>query len=218
MEKKVMFFDTETNGFAGSSVLSFSAYVVNYTESDTGIKYKVIDKIDRYYYPVESFNPNATNINGLRKSVLDKKRVEVEYSEYFKDDDFIYELCESMDLFVAHNIKFDEGFLPFKLEKSMKYCTMDESAELCKLPYKNPIGAKRYNTGRYKNPKLMELSNFFNLELDENLLHTSIYDVDVMFRCFMSLAVNPMTSKRVKDFLFPIDNNSSILEEEDLLL
>lgn len=215
MERKVLFFDCETNGLIGSSVLSFSAYVVQFNLHDDGVGFRIIEKIDRYYYPKESFNEGATNINGLRKSVLDKRRAGVDYPEYFIQDDYITELCNKVDLFVAHNIKFDESFLPIVLDKDSKLCTMTETVNTCKMPFKyNPNRRSKPGDDKYKNPKLMEMARFFNVAIDEENLHNSLYDVHIMFESFIKIAEHPNHSKKIEEFLF----SENLVNSDDELL
>ena len=58
LNKNIIFFDVETNGFQGSSVLSMSAIKVNYNSENTGEK---ISKSIPYDYPVGSAYPTSVN-------------------------------------------------------------------------------------------------------------------------------------------------------------
>lgn len=212
MGKKVMFFDCETNGLIGSSVLSFSAYVVQFNLHDDGVGFRIIEKIDRYYYPKEDFNSRATDVNGLRESVIEKRRREVTYPKYFMDDEYISELCSEVDLFVAHNLKFDESFLPVAIDGKSKLCTMLETVNTCKMPFKY---SNSKNVGKYKNPKLMEMARFFNVAIDEESLHNSLYDVHIMFESFIKIAEHPNHSKKIEEFLF---SENSVSSDDELLI
>jgi DNA polymerase-3 subunit epsilon len=106
----------------------------------------------------------------------------------------------TIDLLIAHNIKFDRTILLSELARSdrediiMKvnntpyYCTMINTIDLCKLPF--PRGGRGY-----KFPKLQELHhhlfgyNFFND-------HNANADVEATARCYFELKNNPIYNGR----------------------
>lgn len=195
MKKKVIFFDVETNGVDPScSVLSMSALKAEYdTEEDTFIK---LDIFDRYYFrnPGEEINLSAISVNGLTDEAISLRRNEsnIKYPETFKEDlENFYSFCDGAEHFVAHNIRFDRSFLPFTLK--YQFDTMLENVNILKI--KNPI----YNS--YKWPKLFECANFYKVELDENNLHNSMYDVLIMARVMYKMLKNEKSKIKVHRFL-----------------
>ena len=76
MSKNIVFFDVETNGKVGSSVLSISAIKVNFNGEIQ--KWEKVGEYDRFYFrnPGEAINMGAINVNGLTDDVLEKKREE----------------------------------------------------------------------------------------------------------------------------------------------
>lgn len=205
-ECKVLFFDTETNGFQGSSVLSFSAYLVNYRIKDNGnVGFKILDKIDRYYYPQEPYNEGAIKVNGLDEETITDRRGNAEYPRYFKADEYIEELCKDVDKFIAHNINFDQSFMPIIIPKEKQYCTMLANVDVLKLPPKNPTyirNGKVYASRGYKWPKLSECVEYYGIESDSSMLHNSLYDVEMLFKVFMKMAKSDEFYDSIYKFLF----------------
>jgi len=170
--RPALFFDVETNGLQGTSVLSFSAYVVD-IDPDT-LQSKIIEKINRFYFPIEPWDMEASKIHGLTKEVVTQKRYGVPYPIHFVNDPYILDLVKSRGFFVAHNIRYDESFLPIPLPESRKFDTMDYCESLTALPT-----TSEYKT--YKSPKLLECIAHFNIPVDKSQLHEAIYDVEMIF-------------------------------------
>ena len=92
---------------------------------------------------------------------------------------------EKAKVIVAHNINFDYNVLGAELlraklssvNKPEKYCTMKESADLCKLPGKY---------GSYKWPKLIELHQHLFDEGFEGA-HDALIDVKACAKCYFEL-------------------------------
>ena len=94
MSKNIVFFDVETNGKVGSSVLSISAIKVNFNGEIQ--KWEKVGEYDRFYFrnPGEAINMGAINVNGLTDDVLEKKREGTIYPVHFKDDiESFYSFC-----------------------------------------------------------------------------------------------------------------------------
>ena len=204
MEKTVLFFDTETNGFQGSSVLSFSGYKVIFKLNDGKVSYKILEKIDRYYYPKEEYNDGAIKVNGLNESTITSRRKDATYPKYFKSDNYIEELCKGVDKFVAHNIKFDESFMPIKIKNDSKFCTMLANTNVLKLEHKNPtyIRNGRAYGNSYKWPKLEECVKYYGIESNSEMLHNSLYDVEMLFKVFMKMAQSDLFYDKIYKFIF----------------
>ncbi|MDR1835518.1 MAG: DUF5710 domain-containing protein [Fusobacteriaceae bacterium] len=190
--KKILFFDTETNGLFHCSVLSFSAYVVR-MDPET-LDCEIQEKINRFYFPREKWDFGAAKVHGLTRDVVTEKRRGVSYPEYFAGDPFIRETIEGCDFFIAHNIAFDESFLPLPLRQETKFDTMDYCASILAVPSSKGKRA-------FKPPKLKECAAFFKIPLDEDSLHESIYDVEMMFLVFMSLLQDPVYREDIRNWL-----------------
>lgn len=162
LQREIIVFDFETNGFNGTSVLSLSAIKALIKDGEI----KEIDRFDRYYYrtPGEALNPVAISINGLDEKVISKCRDGVNYPEHYVDDvaSFV-EFCGDIDHFVAHNFSFDRDFMGF--EALISFCTFLE--------------AKKMNICKYN--KLSDLARYYGVEIDDSKLHNSMYDVEVLF-------------------------------------
>lgn len=170
IKKIIVVFDTETNGLSyESSVLSISAKKI---EVDTELKnMKEIDNYNRFYFinENEEESEKALQINGLTKDVLTVKRNGCKYPKYYKEDKKSFEnFCKNVDLIIAHNYDFDSKFIEFKIKS---YCTMKD---------KSSLYLEKNNTTKWI--KLKDLAEFFNVELNENNLHGSEYDVLTLSR------------------------------------
>lgn len=187
MKYELIFFDFETNGFKGSSVLSMAAIKVSYDiESE---KFEKIDEFHRYYYrkPGEMANEGALKVNGLYDEVIKKNREGFNYPKYYFEDEFaVKEFFKNAYCGIAHNINFDINFLPFKLKK--EFCTMKSNIEIVKAG-KNP----KYNTWKW--PTLWECAKFYNVPFEEGKLHNSLYDVLITFRVFYRMTKNEEAKK-----------------------
>lgn len=193
MDKNIIFFDVETNGFQGSSVLSISAIKVNYDFNSN--KWTKIGEYDRFYFrnDGEELNEGAINVNGLTDEVISEKRKGTNYARTFEEDlDSFYLFCQDVEHYVAHNIKFDRSFIPFPLKH--QFDTMMENINIVKSGINE-------NFGTYKWPKLMECAKYYNVPFEENELHGSLYDVLITFRVFFKMSKNVFGKEKVLEFL-----------------
>ena len=193
MKKNIIFFDVETNGKVGSAVLSISAIKVSYDfENDSWEK---VSEYDRFYFrnEGESIDFGAINVNGLTDEVIHQKRSGVQYALTFKEDiESFYAYCSDTRHFVAHNIKFDRSFVSFTLHN--QFDTMMTNIEIVQAGI-NPT------YGTFKWPKLMECAKFYNIPIDEESLHESLYDVLVTFRVFYKMSKHPLGKPKIMSFL-----------------
>ncbi|MGL4392143.1 MAG: 3'-5' exonuclease, partial [Fusobacteriaceae bacterium] len=127
MQREIIIFDFETNGFTGTSVLSLSA-IKALVASDS---IKEISRFNRFYFktPGENDNSTAQKINGLTYQNILKCRGDATYPKYYVEDitSFI-EFCGDADHFIAHNFSFDRDFLCF--ESATFFCTFLESKKM----------------------------------------------------------------------------------------
>lgn len=192
---EVIFFDTETNGLEYyASVLSISAIKCLVDLTDKTVKEKEI--FERFYYPVEEYNEEATDINKLTEWVVNKKRKGTTYPKHFKDDmQSFFDFCDGIDYYVAHNINFDARSLDKELPNS--FCTMASNTDIVKA------GPLIY--GYYKWPKLSEAADYYDVETDYYSLHDGMYDTKVVVEIFRKMLYHPEGLKRIENFLYKIE-------------
>ena len=175
IDRNIIFFDVETNGFQGSSVLSMSAIKVNYNSEKSEIekeRWTKLEEFNRFYFrnDGEELNKGAINVNGLTDDVILSERKNIiqstgiEYPLTFKEDmDNFFMFCQDTNHFVAHNIKFDRSFIEF--------------------------------------PLINQFANFYKIPFEESQLHGTYYDVLIMFRIFFKMMKNQTANSRIWDFL-----------------
>ena len=193
MNKNIIFFDVETNGKIGSSVLSISAIKVNYDFDNN--KWDKVSEYNRFYFRNEGepIDFGAVSVHGLTDEIITEKRKNSNYPSTFKEDmDSFFLYCQDTSHFVAHHIKFDRSFIPFPLKN--QFDTMMENIDIVKAGINQ-------NYGTYKWPKLMECAKFYNVPMNEEQLHESLYDVLITFRVFYKMTKNPFGKPRVEKFL-----------------
>lgn len=201
--KKILIFDLETNGFVGSSVLQFSGLKYSYED---GI-FKKDGGMNAYYLPKEGekWNDGAYNVHKIELDFIKKytkkrfNKLLTEYKEeidaditlkeaiertkFFKDDAFISDFLEDVDVFIGHNIKsFDLKFMDMHINKNKDYTIFDTmllTIEELKLPYNGK--------NRYKSPKLQEACEYYGIEYDNQKAHNSKYDVMVNAKLFFRM-------------------------------
>ncbi len=193
MAKEVVIFDVETNGLKGSSALSISAIKLR-IDNDLE-RWEKVGEYNRFYFrnPGEEVNYGAVNVNGLTDEVIREKRSPEIYPKYFLEDvDSFEDFCRGVEHFVAHNIKFDESFIPFKLRK--KFDTMIENIDIVRVSWND-------KTNSYKWPKLIECANYYKVPFDDVNFHESLYDVYITGRILYRMSRYHKTKERLKKFL-----------------
>ena len=175
---KIIVFDVETNGLKRNySVLSCSA--IKYEIDPITYSLTEIGRFNRYYYPVEPYEPSAIAVNGLTEEVLSRKRADADYPEHFHKDPDYEAFCSDTKRFVAHNISFDSRFVPH-LKGKKKFCTMITNTDIVAAGY---IKHKR----EWKRPKLSETATHYDIYYDDNDLHESMIDVEITAKIFMAM-------------------------------
>lgn len=172
MKKSIIVFDTETNGFAGSSLLSISA-IKAMADRETG-DIEIVDKYNRYYHLRDGESPNyhAMKVHGLFEDKLNLLRGDCTYPRQFDDDlQAFRDFCPEPSLFIAHNIGFDKKFVQFieDVDDKFRFCTMHKLKKALNLP---------------KKLKLMLLAEHYKIDTDNDRLHDSVYDTEICFKIF----------------------------------
>ncbi|HOO60191.1 MAG TPA: 3'-5' exonuclease [Candidatus Mcinerneyibacteriales bacterium] len=172
----VIFFDFETNGFAGSSVLEAALIKCRVNAEGEAIPIHIFH---RYYHAEESFNMRAFEIHGLSPDIIEENRMNqmAEYARYFVRDEDLFAFSFGCSHWVAHNIDFDTAFLPFQPEK--QFCTMKENTSVLKLP--------RRSHGGYKYPTLKETALYYGLDYEESKAHSGLYDATLARDIFLGM-------------------------------
>ena len=137
-----------------------------------------IVKPDGYQIPY-----GASAIHGITTSMARNEGEDLDMVlEDFTED------ADKATYIVGHNISFDLAIMKtayknaskeFPLEGKTKFDTMTSSTKWCKLPKANGAG--------YKWPKLEELANVLNVNIERENFHDSKYDVEITKQCFLRL-------------------------------
>ena len=179
---QVIVFDIETNGLnpEKNSALSFSAIkyslACDYTITEIG-------RIERFYYPLESFRRNATDINGLTRKRIGELRNDVTYAHHFNEDYDIVEFCNSANSYVAHNLSFDQSFLEtFSLQNSNTFCTMKSNADIVKVKWME-------SKGEWKWPTLAQTARYYKIKFSHKAAHSSSYDAEITGQILQKMIV-----------------------------
>lgn len=157
MNNVYLYFDTETTGLKPGQICELS-FIAEDAKTSNLIAAK------NYFFSVDEVEEDAAKIHGFTKDLLD----DLSHGRRFRD--YCDELLEFFNdaVLVAHNIKFDLGFITtefFRCEYRFKpYKTEDTMAffkDMLKIPNKYP----KY--GKYKNPNVGEVLDYFNLSSDK---------------------------------------------------
>lgn len=198
----LIFFDTETNGMSSNnSVLSITAMKAQIDKETFEIE--VLEEFTRYYFAVEPYNQGAISVNGLTYNKVMELRRENKsnYANYFKDDtEDLDKFFGDAKHFIAHNIDFDSRFIKRSLD--YKFCTMKLNTS--KVGIYNPY------KGNFKWPKLLETAKHYGINIQEEKLHMSSYDVELTVEVFKKMLEDESLSTYIKNFVL---NNQSCTNE-----
>lgn len=202
---KLLIFDTETTGLPKSKLPAQAG--PNNWPHIVSISWIILDTVTNKIEKIKSYivKPNnwtipedSVKIHGITNEVANSSGVPL-------DVPIIELLNEDYDAVAAHNLEFDInvlnnailwdlGFQSSGL-RGIKFCTMNLSRDICKLPGKFK---------GYKPPKLKELYLLAFGELpEESKLHGSLYDAQILteiikrfepLRQLMGLNVTGVTS------------------------
>lgn len=149
-----VFLDTETTGLAPGQIGQLSMII----EEDNG---KVSAK--NYFFKIDYITQGAEEVCGRGIEFYKEASCGKVFADY-KDE--IYSILDGATL-IAHNLKFDENFISTEFwrqnivfKPAGRFDTMEYFREICQLP-----GGKRGQ--KYKNPKLTELVDYFNVNEDK---------------------------------------------------
>lgn len=201
---KVIIFDTETSGKIPQKnvILSLSYQVVDSNS------WGVIKKQDFYFpWPNDEsrVEMEAIDKNGLTKEFLSTKNLSNRRDAIAE---FISIVLES-ELIVAHNLNFDKRFI---IQTCIEY-GIQSYEELWPSCYDTMLGMKKYcsvydKLGRIKNPQLVELARYLNINISDIDFHKSGDDVELTKRCFCEI-VNRGFFESSKHYEQPSSKNVS---------
>lgn len=179
--KKVLFFDYETDGLPPECLGYPTQMTFQVVDFNTR---KVIRTYNKYIKGAKYLSPWHKEHSKITLELLNSEGVPYEEA--------MNEMKKYMGhgfLWVAHNLNFDVNVIlrhgtayvnPKDVNKQYKLCTCLSTTEYCKLP---KTGRAAYYPG-YKWPKLSELSEKLGLEFSEEEAHDSLYDVEMLRKCF----------------------------------
>ena len=156
--------DFETNSANIHDVIEVAAFRIKREEG----MYVIADTFHRYYFSEYEVNPYALAVHKLSPQRIERLRANVDYVEYFEEDEEFREFCKGSKTLVAHNVTFELRHLGDLVSFDHHICTMKENKKIVKA-----LNIR----GNLKNPKLLETCKFYNIEFDEEQYHSALYDV-----------------------------------------
>lgn len=146
---KFIFFDSETTDLNPGEIAQLSYVITDQTLTVLNAK--------NFYFAVEKISPGASRVNGLTTEIC------LELSGGKRFDDYLLEIHSDFHQqhLVAHNIKFDMRFMESEFSKrgirffnNNRYCTMNYFKPICGICTAN---------GSFKNPKLSEVVDYYQI-------------------------------------------------------
>lgn len=200
---KILVFDTETSGLPPKSYVSIMetyqwpyilqlAWILYDTEKNL-----IIDKFDNFIKIDSNFiiDPKSIEVHKITQEKLQKKGIDINIVL-----DKFNIILNQADIIVGHNLIFDKNMIHVECIRNnipinfirngigiSEYCTMINSVNLCKLPFKNiNNNNNNYNKKKYKYPKLSELIYYLFKEEEINF-HDALVDVIYTLRAYCKL-------------------------------
>lgn len=178
-----IFLDTETTGFAPGQIGQL-AYIIEEDNGDV--------KAHNHFFKVDYMSVGAEEI--CNRTVNDYEKLSK--GQVFADRaDELFDILSS-GILIAHNLKFDENFIStefWRLDKLFKpldgFDTMSYFKDIVKI---------ENEYGKVKNPKLIELANYYSINTDKvnvyanqlfgglfnNGFHDAMFDTTLLFVIF----------------------------------
>ena len=210
----ILIFDTETSGlpkFKSQSIMETYnwpfilqiAWILFDTEKNL-----ILEKSNRIIKISEhiTIDKESIDIHKITKEICNEKGENI--VNILKDFNLVLNKC---DIIVGHNIKFDKNiimvegirnniFIKFndKGVNKSEYCTMINSKNLCKLPFKNDKIKIDY-----KYPKLEELVEFLFNEKSTGF-HDAFIDILFTLRCYIKIIYDKdlfLLNPEIKNYL-----------------
>lgn len=180
-------YDLETNGLKGTSVLGFTQ--ISHLYNSEKEEFLPLSSMTRWYErrEGEAMNFDALRVNRLYDNIIERnrKRTNAKYPKIFDDD-----LSDSLKYFskecvIGHNhINFDNSFMNDGFNKNaVMIDTMVLNRDIIKIP-SNGIRTT------YKNPKLIEAAEYYNVVTKDKDFHTSEDDVLMTFDIFRKMLLH----------------------------
>lgn len=181
-----IFIDTETSGLVPGQIGQLAII----TEEENGDI-----KANNYFFNMDYISDGAEKVTGRNLDFYREASAEKKFADY--KDELFRELTRG--ILIAHNLPFDENFistefwrLNMTFRPADRFDTMEYFRDVCKLP--NP--KNRYKG--YKNPKLSELIEYYNIDQEKielytkklfniqsgTCFHDAMYDTTAMFVAF----------------------------------
>lgn len=177
----IVYFDTETTDKNPGQICELSLIY----EEESQIKF-----VKNYFFKVDEMNPEAQSVHGFSIEKIEELSNGLRFKDYSQE---IFSILANNTL-VAHNLPFDEKFISSEFWRcgvsftpGGRQDTMTYFKDVTKIPNKYP----KY--GPYKNPKLIEISDFYNLDMNKvneycmrlfnssAELHDSRFDTTLMY-------------------------------------
>lgn len=206
---KVLFFDTETTGFSPRNATPCISNIKDWPyilqlafilyDTDTNkiiINNNLLVDVNKYNVVIPK---EATNVNGITNQQCKEHGLPIDNVL----NCFLY-CVHSCDMVVAHNMDYDWNMInaeilrqllqdKSKMEKNLvqnvpkiiKYCTMKNSVDLCKIEMSYKYSGDKY----FKYPKQEELHTYLFGVVPKNL-HDALNDTLVCMRCFYKMWYN----------------------------
>jgi DNA polymerase III epsilon subunit-like protein len=189
---KSIFLDTETTGLRPGQIAQLT-YLIEENKKLVGVK--------NYFFTVDEMDEQAEKVHGFSMERLQM------LSQGFIFADLVPEIYEDFEgaTIIAHNVNFDKKFIDAEFGRldsdcgaAKSFCTMAYFKDILKIPARNGQG--------YKNPRLEEVVDFYNIdkqrilevtkklfECDDVSFHDARYDTTAMYLCCLK-------SRNRKDF------------------
>ena len=214
---KVLVVDTETNGLPEKeNNNSPSIYNLKKWPNILQLSFLLYDTSNNKLLILEdnlikiessiNISEESTKINGITKTQCMRKGKDIR--DLLLSFNNILNKC---DIIVGHNISFDKRILLVEFirlgissnfSNKLTFCTMKNSADICKIKKINIKTNEEYN----KYPTLLELHNFL-FDNSPSGLHNSLVDILITLRCYCKLKnlTDPFNNKNINN-LFKINN------------